>query len=245
MIEKKAESGVFLTVLGVGTGNLKDSTMEQLADRGNGSYHYLDGLREARRVLVEDVMGTVVTVAKDVKIQVEFNPLVVGAYRLIGYENRMLAAADFNNDAKDAGEMGAGHTVTALYEIVPAGTSAQPGVDPLKYQKPPAEATDAAKSGEMLTLKVRYKQPDASESVRFELSSKDAGTKYDDASSDLRFASAVASFGMLLRGSPAAEGTSYSAVLELAQGAIGEDDPGGRRAEFLDLVLKAKTLSGK
>ena len=244
MIREKAGSGVFLTVLGVGTGNLKDSTMEQLADRGNGAYHYLDGVREARRVLVENVMGTVVTVAKDVKIQIEFNPAVVGAYRLVGYENRALAAADFNDDRKDAGEMGAGHTVTALYEVVPAGGAAQPGVDPLRYQKPPATTTDAARSGELLTLKVRYKLPDAAESVRFELQAKDTETRYDDASEDLRFAAAVASFGMLLRGSPAAQGTSYDAVMELAQGALGADAD-GRRAELLDLVLKARTLSGR
>ena len=245
LIESQRESGVFLSVLGVGTGNLKDATLESLADRGNGNYHYLDGLREARKVLVDDLMGTMVTVAKDVKIQIEFNPVTVGAYRLIGYENRMLAAADFNNDAKDAGEMGAGHTVTALYEVVPAGTSTQAGVDPLRYQKsPPAEATDAAKSGELMTLKVRYKLPTGTESTKFEMSGKDTETKFDDASEDLRFSSAVASFGMLLRGSPTAAGTSYDAVLELAQSAVGEDR-GGHRAEFLDLVLKAKTLSGR
>ncbi len=244
LIETQAQGGVFLTVLGVGTGNLQDATMEQLADRGNGNYHYLDGLREARKVLVDEMLGTVVTVAKDVKIQVEFNPATVGAYRLIGYENRMLAAADFNDDTKDAGEMGAGHTVTALYEVVPAGAAPQAGVDPLRYQKPPLEETDAARSGELFTLKVRYKLPDAAESTRFEISAKDAGTRYDAASTDMRFAAAVATFGMLLRNSPTTSQTSYDAVLELAQGALGKDE-GGLRTEFLDLVLKAKKLSGR
>ncbi len=267
LIEEKAEGGVFLSVLGVGTGNLKDATLESLADRGNGNYHYLDGLREARKVLVDELLGTIVTVAKDVKIQVEFNPAVVGAYRLIGYENRVLAAADFNDDAKDAGEMGAGGAVTALYEIVPAGAAPQPGVDPLRYQgaptavpsavpstgpstepvaEPSTENVDDGRSGEMLMLKVRYKLPEGTESARFEMPLTDSGAAFDEASADLRFASAVASFGMLLRGSPAAAGTNYDAVLELAQGAIdGGGDPGGHRAQFLDLVLKAKTLSGR
>jgi Ca-activated chloride channel family protein len=245
LIEEKAKSGVFLSVLGVGTGNLKDATLEQLANRGNGNYHYLDGLREARKVLVDDLMGTVVTVAKDVKIQIEFNPVTVGAYRLVGYENRVLAARDFNDDGKDAGDLGAGHTVTALYEIVPAGTSPQPGVDPLRYQRsPPQEATEAGRSGELLTLKVRYKQPEGATSTKFEMSISDSGQRFDEASEDLRFSSAVASFGMLLRGSPAAAGTSYEAVLELAQSALGEDR-GGHRAEMLDLVLKAKKLFGR
>ncbi len=245
IIAEKAKTGVFLSILGVGTGNLKDATLEALADRGNGNYHYLDGVREGRKVLVEDLMGTVVTVAKDVKLQIEFNPVKVGAYRLIGYENRALAAADFNDDTKDAGEMGAGHTVTALYEIVPNGGSLTKGVDPLRYQRAPVrEATDDAHSDELLTLKVRYKQPDGETSVAFELSAKDSDAAFDTASEDLRWSSAVATFGMLLRGSPAAAGSSFDAVLELAGSAIGEDK-GGRRSEFLDLVLKAKKLTGR
>src|SRR5688572_23572975 len=166
LIEDKAKSGVFLTVLGYGMGNLKDSTLEKLADKGNGNYAYIDTLAEARKVLVEQMSGTLVTIAKDVKEQIEFNPQREAAYRLVGYENRILAAQDFNDDKKDAGEIGAGHTVTALYELIPAGKGAEqatkklPTVDALKYQQPKEqnELTNAAKAPELLTLKLRYKQ---------------------------------------------------------------------------------------
>ena len=164
LIEEKAKSGVFLTVLGVGMGNYKDATLEMLADKGHGNYAYLDTLNEARKVLVEQMSGTLVTVAKDVKVQVEFNPSVVDAYRLIGYENRALRNEDFNNDQKDAGDMGAGHTVTVLYEVVPRGVSINaPGIDPLKYQQPVAPAAGNV-SNETLTIKIRYKEPSATQS---------------------------------------------------------------------------------
>jgi len=160
LIEENARSGVFLSVLGFGMGNYKDSTLEELAGQGNGNYAYIDSINEARKVLVDEINSTLITIAKDVKIQIEFNPLQVSAYRLIGYENRLLRQEDFNDDTKDAGEIGAGHTVTALYEIVPAGRGLQiPGVDPLKYQTP-MRTTEVAQSGELLTLKLRYKQPD-------------------------------------------------------------------------------------
>jgi Ca-activated chloride channel family protein len=244
LIEKKAETGVFLTVLGFGMGNLKDSTLEELADRGNGSYAYIDTLAEARKVLVDEMGGTLVTIAKDVKIQVEFNPARVAAYRLVGYENRLLAAEDFNDDTKDAGEIGAGHTVTALYEIVPAGQEVDlPGVDPLKYQKP-MEKTGAAASGELFTLKLRYKEPDGETSKLIERPVTDIGESWAEASDDFRFAAAVAGFGMLLRDSPHKGKATYDSILELAGKALGED-PRGYRKELLDLVSAAGKLSGK
>ncbi len=244
MVQERAQDGVFLTVLGVGTGNLKDAQLESLADKGNGQYAYLDGIKEARKVLVDQMHGTLVTVAKDVKVQLEFNPVQVGAYRLIGYENRVLAAADFNNDKKDAGEMGAGHSVTMLYEVVPAATAtASSTIDSLRYQQPRMAPSDAAGSGEMLTVKVRYKQPDGSTSVKLEQGVTDSQATYSSASADFKFASAVASFGMILRGSPSCH-TTLDGVLELGTEAIG-DDPGGYRMEFLDLVMKAKSLTGR
>src|SRR6185436_11546705 len=172
LIEERAKSGVFLSVLGFGMGNIKDSTLEKLADQGNGHYAYIDSVNEARKVLVEEMGATLVTVAKDVKIQVDFNPGRVEAYRLIGYENRVLRTEDFNNDAKDAGDMGAGHTVTALFEVVPKGGEVPgPSVDPSKYTQPAAQAAAragnaGAASNEMLTLRVRYKLPEASTSTR-------------------------------------------------------------------------------
>jgi len=240
MIEAKAKSGVFLTVLGFGMGNYKDSTLEKLADKGNGNYGYIDTIVEARKVLVSEMGGTLVTIAKDVKIQVEFNPAKVNAYRLIGYENRLLAAEDFNDDTKDAGEIGAGHTVTALYEIVPAGVEIDlPGVDELKYQQP---AAPAAASDDLLFLKLRYKQPDGDTSKLLEFPIKDPGTTYADASGEFKFAASVASFGMLLRSSQHAGTASYDSVLELGgEGAV--RDPNGYRAEFLQLVRAAKELA--
>lgn len=249
LIQVKAKSGVFLTVLGVGEGNLKDSKMEKLADHGNGMYAYLDSLREARKVLVEQLAGSLETIAKDVKLQIEFNPAEVRAYRLIGYENRVLAERDFRDDRKDAGEIGAGHTVTALYEIVPArahAVAASPVGTPLKYQHVPerraAEAfSEAAESGELLTLKLRYKRPDGQTSELREYPLTTEGNRFSRASDDFRFAAAVASFGMLLKGSQHRGDVTYSAVEEIASGAIGPD-VGGYRTEFLDLVRKAKTL---
>jgi Ca-activated chloride channel family protein len=240
LIEEKAKTGVFLTTLGFGMGNLKDSTLEQLADKGNGNYAYIDGIREARKVFVEQMTGTLVTIAKDVKLQLEFNPAQVGSYRLIGYENRVLRHEDFNNDKKDAGDIGAGHTVTALFELVPAGMPIAAGVDPLKYQKP-TNLTEAAKTGELVTLKLRYKQPDGDKSQLIEHPVTDGGKGYAQASADFKFASAVALFGMLLRESPYHGTATFDAVQELAQEGRGSD-LAGYRAEFLQLVAAAKQL---
>ena len=250
LIKRKASGGVFLTVLGYGQGNLQDEKMEKLADNGNGIYAYIDGAREARKVLVEQLTGSTVTIAKDVKIQVEFNPAQVAAYRLLGYENRILAAKDFKDDTKDAGEIGAGHGVTALYEIVPtaaAGTS--PVVDePLKYQpketvaSKPAEAAEPGPvSSELLTLKLRYKEPTGDESTQRVFPLEDTGTTFENASTNLRFAAAVAEFGMLLRESAHRGEATLAHVTATAAGALGTD-PGGLRAEFLDLVREAGAL---
>jgi len=238
LIEEKREKGVFLSVLGVGTGNVKDSTMEKLADEGNGNYAYLDSLHEARRVLVAEAGATLVTVAKDVKIQVEFNPKAVGAYRLIGYENRVLQNQDFNDDKKDAGEIGAGHSVTALYEIVPPGEPVDGGtIDPLKYQdRPKPNATSS--SDELMTVKLRYKQPDGDTSRLMSIAVPDRGGELTE---NLGFASAVAEFGMLLRGSEHKGQATWSTVRDLALRYRGSD-PDGYRAEFIRLVDLAAAL---
>ena len=246
MAEAKAkETGVFLTVLGFGRGNLNDAMMEKISGKGNGNYHYIDNRTEARKVLVEEMAGTLVTIAKDVKIQIEFNPAQVAGYRLIGYENRMLRTEDFNDDKKDAGEIGAGHTVTALYEIVPAGRSVDtPGADPLKYQQPARPAVEVAESDELLTLKIRYKRPEGEKSTKLEFPIADSGSSFAAASIDLKFAAAVASFGMLLRDSEHKGDTSYDAVLELAEDGA-RRDPHGYRDEFIGMVRQAKQLAGK
>jgi Ca-activated chloride channel homolog len=239
LIEAKRASGIFLSVLGVGTGNVKDSTMEKLADRGNGNYAYLDSLHEARKVLVNEGGATLVTVAKDVKIQVEFNPANVAAYRLIGYENRMLMNQDFNDDRKDAGEIGAGHTVTALYEIVPAGAEVNvPGVDPLKYQRPAPPATRVA-GDELMTLKLRYKAADAAVSKLIALPVKNQSREM---SGNIGFAAAVAEFGMLLRQSEHRGASSYASASALAKRFRGPD-PDGYRAEFVRLVELAEAVA--
>lgn len=242
LIEEKRATGVFLSVLGVGTGNLKDATMEKLADKGNGNYSYLDSLTEARRVLIAEAGSTLVTVAKDVKIQVEFNPAQVGAYRLVGYENRRLRSRDFNDDTKDAGEMGAGHSVTALYEIVPPGEDAvSPAVDPLKYQRPataPPAAMVTVPSNELMTVKVRYKQPDGEKSS---LVTVPVLAKYTSAPRHVGFAAAVAEFGMLLRDSPFKADAAWTDAVKLATAHRGVD-PEGYRAEFARLVDLAAAL---
>ena len=244
LIEDEAKSGVLLSVLGFGSGNLNDSTMEKLADRGNGNYAYIDTLNEARKVLVEQLSGTLITIAKDVKLQLEFNPRQVAAYRLIGYENRLLRAEDFNDDKKDAGEIGAGHTVTALYELVPAGGEAPTtAVDDLKYQRT-TEPTEAAGSDELLTLKLRYKDPEGDKSKLIETAVKDANQTYAQASEDLRFAAAVAGFGLMLRESEFKGDLTLGAVLELAE-ASRTTDENGYRAEFVELVKKARGMAGK
>jgi Ca-activated chloride channel family protein len=242
LIEEKRSTGVFLSVLGVGTGNLKDATMEKLADKGNGNYSYLDSLTEARRVLIAEAGSTLVTVAKDVKIQVEFNPAQVGAYRLVGYENRRLRSRDFNDDTKDAGEMGAGHSVTALYEIVPPGEDAgAPAVDPLKYQRPsvaPPVTTVTVPSNELLTVKVRYKQPDGD---RSSVVIVPVVAKYTSAPKHIGFAAAVAEFGMLLRDSPFKADAAWGDAVKLATAHRGPDAD-GYRAEFARLVDLAAAL---
>lgn len=242
LVEEKARDGIFLTVLGFGMGNYKDSMLESLADKGNGNYGYIDTLREARKMLVEQAQGTLVTIAKDVKIQIEFNPRQVGAYRLIGYENRLLRAEDFHDDKKDAGEIGAGHTVTAFYELAPAGKEGNlPKVDPLKYQELTRPAETAA-SNETLTIKLRYKQPKAESSELISFPVSDPGKPLANASPEFRFAAAVACWGMLLCGSEYKGTATPGAVLELAQEAQGKD-PNGYRAEFLRLARQAATLT--
>ena len=239
LIERKARSKVFLSLLGLGMRDPADATMEQLADRGNGSYSYLDTLREAHKVLVTEASGTLFTIAKDVKLQLEFNPARVASYRLIGYENRVLANRDFNDDTKDAGEIGAGHTVTALYEVVP--TASEAGTDPLRYppQQPAGVHTD-----ELLFLKLRYKQPEGDVSKLMELPVVDSGKGFAQASQDFRFAAAVAAYGMILRNS-AHKGTATLAQVE----AIAQENPGldrhGYRAEFVELVTRARKLAGR
>jgi Ca-activated chloride channel family protein len=244
LVRKQTRNGVYLTVLGFGMGNYKDAMMEEISNRGNGNYAYVDSEREARKVLVEQINSTLVTIAKDVKIQIEFNPAEVAAYRLIGYENRLLNDEDFNDDTKDAGEIGAGHTVTALYEVVPAGGEIPaPQVDELRYQQQPT-VTPAADSGEMLTLKLRYKQPDGETSTLMTQRVVDAGTAINAASEDLRFAAAVACFGMLLRDSDYAGNYTLDAVEELAEASRGKDT-GGYRKEFVELIQTARKVASK
>ncbi|NVO85523.1 vWA domain-containing protein [Hymenobacter terrestris] len=238
LIVQQRESGVFLTALGVGRGNYQDQKMELLADKGNGNYAYLDNLDEARRVLVSQFGGTLFTLAQDVKLQVEFNPARVREYRLVGYENRLLAAEDFNNDRKDAGELGSGHTVTALYEIVPVG--APTTVDALKYQPAPA-TTPALASAELLTVKLRYKEPRGTMSRLLALPLSGVARPLADASENLRFAAAVAQFGMLLRQSEHRGTATYEATARLADGAR-RFDPEGYRAELVRLVRLAQGL---
>jgi len=241
MIEAKRERGIFLSVLGVGESNLKDSTMEMLADKGNGNYSYLDSIQEARRVLIAEAGSTLVTVAKDVKLQIEFNPRFAAAYRLIGYENRILRKEDFNNDRKDAGEMGAGHTVTALYEIVPAGEEIpNGGVDPLKYQQPvdPPARTIATNSTELMNIKVRYKAPDGDASKLLEFPVRENGQRM---TANLGFAAAVAEFGLLVRRSDFRGEATWEQVMSLAREHRGKD-PDGYRAEFARLADLAAAL---
>ncbi|MFT7644178.1 MAG: Ca-activated chloride channel family protein, partial [Pirellulaceae bacterium] len=242
-----AKSGVYLSVLGFGMGNLNDPMLEEITNKGNGNYSFIDSKREARKVLVEQMTGTLITIAKDVKIQVEFNPNHVQAYRLIGYENRVMANRDFDDDKKDAGEIGAGHTVTAFYELIPAGEKndvVEPK-DKLRYQS--NKATKQAKSNESVFLKLRYKDPESTESKLLEFAIEDKGTKFGEASKDFRFAAAVAGFGMVLRDSKFKGDTNCDAILEIA-GEAAADEEGNLteyRQEFLDIVRKAKELGGR
>ncbi len=248
LVEEKRGLGIYMTVLGFGMGNIKDDKMEIIADKGNGNYAYIDNIQEARRVLVQEFGGTLFTIAKDVKFQIEFNPARVKAYRLVGYENRLLADKDFNDDTKDAGEMGAGHTVTALYEIIPAGSeeTGLPVVDPLRYQgngdsRPSGAMRPTLKDAphELCNIRLRYKDPDALTSKLF---SKTVGTdikKAGETSDRFRFSAAVAAFGMILRDSRYRGTATTAEVISLASGARGSD-PDGYRAEFIRLVQSAK-----
>ncbi len=240
LIEEKRKTGIYLTVLGFGMGNYHDDTMEILADKGNGNYAYIDTLLEAKKVMVKEMSGTMFALAKDVKIQVEFNPARVGAYRLIGYENRALADEDFNDDTIDAGEIGVGHTVTALYEILPAKSNDIPSVDALKYQKVVHESTEY--SNELLTVKLRYKPLASDTSLYLEKSVLDNDQSLRATSEDFRFAAAVAAYGMELRGSEYISGYSYTKILGLAKGAKGEDIE-GYRAEFIRLLELSELLN--
>jgi len=245
LIEDKAKSGVFLSVLGFGMGNTKDATMEQLADKGNGNYAYIDSLAEARKVLVEEAAGTLVTVASDVKIQVEMNPSEVGSYRLIGYENRLLRKEEFEDDDADAGELGAGQTVTAFYEIAPArrAPAAAPAAK-LRYQGD-APLTDAARGGELMTLKVRYKLPGQSSSQLAVWPIRDDGRgPLDETSRDFRFASAVVAFGLSLRSSPYRGQATFALARQLAEGALSSDADEHRR-ELVSLVGAAQVLAAR
>ncbi|MCJ7680094.1 MAG: VWA domain-containing protein [Candidatus Aminicenantes bacterium] len=235
MIEEKRQRGIFLTICGFGMGNYKDGRMEQLADKGNGNYYYIDGLLEAKKVFMDDMRGTLFTIAKDVKIQVEFNPAKVKAYRLIGYENRMLKKEDFADDTKDAGEMGAGHTVTALYEIIPYGSKEEiPGVDELKYQETKI-SPEAFKTKELLTIKLRYKEPDGDTSRLIVQPLVDKNIVLSKTSLNFRFSAAVAAWGMILRNSEFKGQANLKDVLLWAREARG-DDSFGYRAEFINLV---------
>lgn len=238
LIEEKRNTGIYLTCLGFGMGNYKDSKLEVLADKGNGNYAYIDNLLEAKKVLVTEIGGTLLTVAKDVKVQVEFNPMVVESYRLVGYENRLLNEEDFNNDKVDAGEVGAGHSVTALYEIVLKGQGTSPSVDPLRYQD--NDHGQSALNNEMLTVKFRYKKPDEDTSILLEKNLENKVSDWASLSTDYKFSAAVAAFGMLLRNSEYRGTASYDDVLKWASDGKGADK-NGYRAEFMRLVELAKS----
>lgn len=241
LVEKERENGVFMTVLGFGMGNIKDDKMEIIADKGNGNYAYIDNLQEARRVLVREFGGTLFTIAKDVKFQIEFNPAKVQSYRLIGYENRLLNDEDFNDDRKDAGEMGSGHTVTALYELVPSGRDERvPSVDPLKYQVARL-ADDIPGNDEFLTIKIRYKKPDGLTSMLLDKAVKGPVRETGSESGNLRFAAAVSEFGMILRGSEFRGNATLESAISLAGSALDKDDE-GYRAEFIRLIKTVKEM---
>ena len=244
MIEEERKSGVFLTVLGYGMGNYQDAKMQKLADKGNGNHAYIDGITEAKKVLVNEFGGTLFTIAKDVKLQIEFNPAKVQGYRLIGYENRMLAKEDFNDDKKDAGELGSGHTVTALYEVIPVGVNSNllKNVDSLKYQKNVAPFSKSSHTDEILTVKFRYKAPDGEVSKLIEHPVKDKQIPIAKTSDNFRFAASVAQFGMLLRNSEFKSYASYTDVISLARKAKGNDEE-GYRSEFIRLVESAQLLA--
>ena len=239
LIEEKRQTGVFLSILGFGMGNYKDNRMEKLSDKGNGNYAYIDNLLEAQKVFVKEFGGTLFTVAKDVKLQVEFNPAYIQAYRLIGYENRVLANEDFKNDAKDAGDMGSGHTVTAIYEVVPRNIDSPYLVDKLKYQL--NLTSIGSNSNELCTVKMRYKEPDANISQQVEVVVKNEEIPFEKASESFRFAAAVSELGLLLRKSDYKGKASYNNVIEVASKALGKDEE-GYRAEFVKLAKTAQLI---
>jgi Ca-activated chloride channel family protein len=242
LIEKERENGIFITVLGFGMGNYKDDKMEIIADKGNGNYAYIDNIQEARKVLVGEFAGTLFTIAKDVKFQLEFNPSRVKAYRLLGYENRLLNDEDFNNDRKDAGEMGAGHTITALYEIIPAGSDEKINhIDPLKYQGNRSQVRTNIEA-ELLTIKLRYKKPDEASSILYERAVEGRFSDLSVSTENFRFASAVAEFGLILRNSEFKAQSTCENIIQIAQGAKGVDEE-GYRGEFIKLVKTFHTLS--
>ncbi|MBC7868485.1 MAG: von Willebrand factor type A domain-containing protein, partial [Gloeobacteraceae cyanobacterium ES-bin-316] len=245
LIEKERTSGVYLTVLGYGMGNYKDNKMQKLADKGNGNHAYIDGINEAKKVLVNEFGGTLFTIAKDVKLQVEFNPAKVQAYRLVGYENRLLKNEDFNNDKKDAGELGSGHTVTAMYEIIPAGIKSDfvKDIDALKYQKNPTPSKTSSFSNELMTIKFRYKTPGSETSKLMLHAVNDELLSRKNTSENFRFAAAVAEFGILLLNSEFKADASYGSVLQIAKTALNFDTEGYRR-EFIRLVETAQLLGG-
>ncbi len=243
LITSKRDLGIFITVLGFGMGNVKDDKMEIIADKGNGNYSYIDNLQEARKVLVREFGGTLFTIAKDVKFQIEFNPEKVASYRLIGYENRLLNNEDFNDDKKDAGEMGSGHNVTALYELVPAGSDESlPSVDPLKYQRSESvKHTENNPTDEYLTIKIRYKKPDGNSSILLEKPVKGHINEIDEASDNLKFAAAVSEFGMILRNSEFKGSATLESASKLARSARGEDED-GYRSELIRLINTVKDM---
>lgn len=244
LIENERKSGVFLTVLGYGMGNYKDNKMQKLADKGNGNHAYIDGISEAKKVLVNEFGGTLFTIAKDVKLQIEFNPTKVQGYRLIGYENRMLAKEDFNDDKKDAGELGSGHTVTALYEVIPVGVKSDflKNVDPLKYQNNDKPLSKTSHTDEIMTVKFRYKAPDGDISKLIEHPLKDEQLSISKTSDNFRFAASVAEFGMLLRNSEFKANASFDNIIKAAKKAKGNDEE-GYRSEFIRLVESAQLLA--
>jgi Ca-activated chloride channel family protein len=244
LIEEERKSGVFLTVLGYGTGNYQDAKMQKLADKGNGNHAYIDGITEAKKVLVNEFGGTLFTIAKDVKLQIEFNPAKVQGYRLIGYENRMLAKEDFNDDKKDAGELGSGHTVTALYEIIPVGVKSSflQNVDSLKYQANISAISKTSHTDEIMTVKFRYKAPDGVVSKLIEHPVRDKQISIAKTSDNFRFAASVAQFGLLLRNSEYRSNASYTDLLTMARKAKGSDED-GYRSEFIRLVESAQLLA--
>ena len=241
-ITSKRKDRIFLTCLGFGMGNYKDSKMEILADKGNGNYAYINDMLEANKIFIQEFGGTLFTIAKDVKIQIEFNPNEVQAYRLIGYENRLLNDEDFNDDTKDAGELGAGHTVTALYEIIPTGISSpfHPNVDDLKYQKP--KHSSLANTNEVATVKFRYKNPEGHKSIKLEQSISSNCMIFESSSSNTRFAASVAMFGMLLTNSEYLGNTNYDQIIAIGNHAKDNDDE-GYRGEFIQLVKTARNIS--